>query len=396
MSMHEGMDLGHQGAKRSSWAKMHYRDLALKICEEHPKLGVEQLAELLMDELKKYPDYMPSIAIYIMANIKAALTYKNRDSGSEPLPSLERRIIKQVAAKAMTALLAMQMPNGKTLAKSTGAECIAAGGWLAGLGEGDGVLLLHTVLATALVASGASALNQLFERHTDALMRRTENRPLPAGRLHPTEALIFGLGLSIAGLVYMAVAGRQPLAVALTAFTFAAYVWLYTPLKRVTTLNTLVGAVPGALPPVIGWTAVRGSVGSEAVVMFLILFLWQLPHFLAIAWIYRGDYARAGLRMLPVVDTDGTSTARKMVSFCAALVAVSFAPVVLHQAGVAYILGAIVLGWIFLGSTLRFARECSLAHARRVLRASLLYLPLLLALWLLEEIGSSVALAWTW
>jgi protoheme IX farnesyltransferase len=273
---------------------------------------------------------------------------------------------------------------------------VAAGGWLAGLGEGDGIVLLHTVFATALVASGASALNQLFERHSDALMRRTENRPLPAGRLHATEVLVFGLGLGIGGLVYMAIAVHQPLAVGLTAFTFVSYVWLYTPLKRVTTLNTLIGAVPGAMPPVIGWTAVRGAMGSEAVVMFLILFLWQLPHFLAIAWIYRGDYARAGLRMLPVIDADGTSTARKMVGFCLALVVVSFAPVALHQAGITYMLGAVVLGWIFLGSTFRFARECSLVHARRVLRASLLYLPLLLALWLLQELGNSVALAFTW
>jgi protoheme IX farnesyltransferase len=271
---------------------------------------------------------------------------------------------------------------------------VAAGGWLAGLAEGDGVVLLHTVFATALVASGASALNQLFERHSDALMRRTENRPLPAGRLHPPEVLVFGLGLGIGGLVYMTVAVRQPLAVGITAITFLSYVWLYTPLKRVTTLNTLVGAIPGALPPVIGWTAVRGTLSIEAVVMFLILFLWQLPHFLAIAWIYKSDYARAGLRMLPVVDPDGTSTARKMVGFCVALVAVSLVPVALNQVGMLYLFGAALLGWMFLGSTLGFARDCSVAHARRVLRASLLYLPLLLALWLLQEFASSVALAW--
>jgi heme o synthase len=271
---------------------------------------------------------------------------------------------------------------------------VAAGGWLAGLNEGDGLVLLHTVCATALVASGASALNQLLERHSDALMQRTENRPLPAGRLHPTEVLVFGLGLGLGGLAYMAVAVRQPLAVVITAITFVSYVWLYTPLKRVTTLNTLVGAVPGALPPVIGWTAVRGTLGSEAVVVFLLLFLWQLPHFLAIAWIYREDYARAGLRMLPVVDADGTSTSRKMVGFCVALVVVSFVPVALNQAGLLYLFGAGVLGWVFLTSTLTFARDCSVLHARRVLRASLLYLPLLLALLLLQGLAGSVALAW--
>jgi protoheme IX farnesyltransferase len=261
---------------------------------------------------------------------------------------------------------------------------VAAGGWLAGLKhEGDGMLLLHTVCATALVAAGASALNQLLERHSDALMNRTENRPLPAGRLHPAEVLVFGLALAVGGLVYMGVAVRQPLAVLLTMATFASYVWVYTPLKRVTTLNTLIGAVPGALPPVIGWTALRGDVGPEAVAVFLILFLWQLPHFLAIAWIYRGDYARAGLRMLPVVDPTGQATGRKMVGFCAALVLASFAPAVVGGAGVLYLAGAVLLGAMFLGSTLAFVRETTVGQARRVLRASLLYLPLLLALLLL-------------
>jgi len=270
---------------------------------------------------------------------------------------------------------------------------VAAGGWLAGLDDGDGVLLLHTVAATALIAGGASALNQLLERHSDALMSRTENRPLPAGRLHPPEVLIFGLALGIGGLTYMAAAVRQPLAVLVAALTFAGYVWLYTSLKRVTTLNTLIGAVPGALPPVIGWTALRGSLGIEAVVMFLILFLWQLPHFLAIAWIYRADYGRAGLRMLPVFDPSGSSTGRKMVGFSMALVLVSLAPVVFIHAGLLYLAGALLLGGLFLASTLAFARQISDAKARGVLRASLIYLPLLLALLLLEGLANSVALA---
>jgi heme o synthase len=271
---------------------------------------------------------------------------------------------------------------------------VAVGGWLAGMGEGDGLVLFHTLCATALVASGASALNQLLERNSDALMRRTEHRPLPAGRLHPFEVLVFGLGLGIGGLIYMTATVRQPLAVGVTAITFVSYVWLYTPLKRVTTLNTLVGAVPGALPPVIGWTAVRGTLGSEAVMVFLIMFLWQLPHFLAIAWIYRDDYARAGLRMLPVMDPDGTSTSRKMVGFCAALVAASFLPVTISPAGLFYVLGAGVLGGIFLASTLQFTRDCSVVQARRVLRASLVYLPLLLALLLLQGLAANIALAW--
>ena len=270
---------------------------------------------------------------------------------------------------------------------------VAAGGWLAGLHEGDGVLLLHTVIATALVAGGASALNQLMERNSDALMSRTENRPLPAGRLHPLEVFVFGMALGIGGLAYMAIAVRQPLTVLITAITFVSYVGLYTPLKRVTTLNTLIGAVPGALPPVIGWTALRGSLGMEAVVIFLILFLWQLPHFLAIAWIYRTDYARAGLRMLPVLDPSGNLTSRKMVGFCLALVVVSLAPVLFIHAGMLYLLGASLLGALFLASTIAFARDASIPQARLVLRASLIYLPLLLALLLLEGLASSVALA---
>jgi protoheme IX farnesyltransferase len=264
---------------------------------------------------------------------------------------------------------------------------VAAGGLLAGLGDGDGMVLLHTVAAVALIAGGASALNQLLERHSDALMSRTENRPLPAGRLHPLEVLCFGLVLGIGGLAYMAVTVRQPLAVLIAAITFVGYVWLYTPLKRVTTLNTLIGAVPGALPPVIGWTAIRGSLSAEAVLMFLVLLLWQLPHFLAIAWIYRADYARAGLRMLPVIDPTGSLTSRRMVGFCIALVAVSLAPAVLIHTSTLYLVGATVLGGLFLASTLAFARDASVIQARRVLRASLIYLPLLLALLLLQGLG---------
>ncbi len=257
---------------------------------------------------------------------------------------------------------------------------VAAGAWLGKRGDLDLLLLAHTVCATALVAAGASALNQLFERHTDALMRRTENRPLPAGRLQPLEVWLFGLALGLGGLTYLALATRQPLTVLIAAFTFASYVFLYTPLKRWTTLNTLVGAVPGALPPVIGWTAVHGTLAPEAGVLFALLFLWQVPHFLAIAWIYREDYGRAGLCMLPVVDPDGRMTGRQMVLYCIALVLMSFLPVLLWQAGPVYLAGALVLGALFLRSTLGFLFETTNAQARRVLRASLLYLPLLLAL----------------
>ncbi len=244
--------------------------------------------------------------------------------------------------------------------------------------------LLHTLLGTGLVAAGASALNQLLERHSDALMRRTENRPLPAGRLAPAEVFVFGMGLGLAGLVYLALIVREPLPVLLAAFTFVSYVFLYTPLKKKTTLNTLVGAVPGALPPVIGWTAMTGTLGAEGWSLFLILFVWQVPHFLAIAWIYREDYARAGLCMLPVYDVQGGMTSRQMLLYCLTLVPVSLLPVFWHQAGAVYAIGALCLAGVFLRAVLGFCWEKSNLQARRVLHASLIYLPALLALLLLS------------
>ncbi len=270
---------------------------------------------------------------------------------------------------------------------------VAVGFLLAARSLPDFITLAHTLIGTALIAAGAAALNQLFERHSDALMRRTENRPLPSGRLQPREVLVFGLGAGLAGLVYLAGTVRQPLCVLVAAVTFISYVFLYTPLKSRTTLNTLVGAVPGALPPVIGWTALGGPLGAEVGVLFFLLFLWQVPHFLAIAWIYRAEYARAGLRMLPVVDETGSMTARQMVSYCLALVPVSLSPVLFGQAGWVFAAGAIILGLSFLLSTLGFMRQTSPANARRVLHASLIYLPALFALLLLEGITGSWAFA---
>lgn len=262
---------------------------------------------------------------------------------------------------------------------------VAAGVLLAAGGSPEPLLLLHTVLGTALVAGGASALNQLLEKNSDALMRRTENRPLPAGRLQPLEVWLFGSALGVAGVAYLAATLRQPCAPLVAAFTFVAYVGIYTPLKARTPLNTLVGAVPGALPPVIGWTAVRGDFGPEAWALFAILYLWQVPHFLAIAWIYRADYGRAGLRMLPVLDRTGALTGRNMVVYCLVLIPASFAPVLQGTAGTAYFIGATLLGGAFLGCAAGFARSPSDARARRVLRASLLYLPGLLLLLLLNH-----------
>jgi protoheme IX farnesyltransferase len=269
---------------------------------------------------------------------------------------------------------------------------VAIGALLARHGTVNWEQLLHTLLGTALVAAGASALNQLLERHTDALMRRTENRPLPAGRLQPLEVLVFGVTLGVLGTIYLAVSLRHPLAAGVAALTFLSYVLLYTPLKRRTTLNTLVGAVPGALPPVIGWTAATGRLDREALVLFLILFLWQVPHFLAIAWIYREDYGRAGLRMLPVIDTAGSMTGRQMVVYCLALLPVSLMPVLFQQAGLVYGVGALALGLYFLRAACGFVGEKSPTQARRVLRASLLYLPALLALLLIETYRSALTM----
>jgi protoheme IX farnesyltransferase len=260
---------------------------------------------------------------------------------------------------------------------------VAAGFWLADPHNLDVTSLLHTLCGTALVAAGASALNQLLERHSDALMRRTENRPLPSGRLLPREVLLFGFGLGIGGLAYLALTLRQPFAVFVAGITFVSYAFVYTPLKRKTTLNTLIGAIPGALPPVIGWTAVSAEFAPAVVILFLVLFFWQLPHFLAIAWIYREDYARAGLLMVPVVDPEGRRTGREMAGFCGALLLVSLTPVVFLQAGPVYAVGASLLGLGFLSCTVGFTRTKSVKQARRVLRASLIYLPVLLALLLL-------------
>jgi len=261
---------------------------------------------------------------------------------------------------------------------------VAAGVLLAAGGSVSLPLLLHTVLGTALVASGASALNQLLERHRDAHMRRTENRPLPAGRLTPVEVLVFGLVLGIGGTLYLALALPHPCAAILAALSFLCYVGIYTPLKPYTSFNTLVGAVPGALPPVIGWAAVSGEVSAGAAILFLILFLWQVPHFLAIAWIYRAEYARAGMCMLPVLDPNGRLTGQQMIAFCLALIPASVAPVLLGSAGLIYLVGAVLLSLYFLAGAVSFRRGRSLRQARRMVRISLFYLPALLLLLLLD------------
>jgi len=239
------------------------------------------------------------------------------------------------------------------------------------------LLMFHTLLGTALVASGAAALNQLLEREYDAKMLRTQNRPLPSGRLQPTTVMLVGGIGSAAGLVYLALFVNLLTSV-IGAVTLVSYLFIYTPLKRVTWANTLVGAIPGALPPLMGWTAARNDLGNEGWALFAILFFWQLPHFFAIAWMYRDDYARAGFIMLPNVDADGRRTGQQAVSNTIALVFVSLCPFVFGMSGKIYLAGLLVFGAGFLFFAIQFARQLTLASARRLFFASILYLPLLL------------------
>ncbi|MBA4187891.1 MAG: protoheme IX farnesyltransferase [Planctomycetaceae bacterium] len=263
---------------------------------------------------------------------------------------------------------------------------VAAGYWLGAGSEATTRVLLNTLLGAGLVAAGGSALNQVFERRTDARMRRTANRPLPAGRVSPEQAAVFGAVTSGIGLAYL-MATVPPAATIAAALTLVSYALIYTPLKTVTQWNTVIGAVPGALPPVIGWCAAQGWDGAGgATALFLILFVWQLPHFLAIAWMYRADYAGAGLQMLPGTDSTGKRTAVVMVVTAAALIPVAFVAVWVGMAGWVYAVGATLLGVMFVRKTLDFARDRSDRQARRVLRASLVYLPGVLALLLIDAL----------
>jgi protoheme IX farnesyltransferase len=246
-------------------------------------------------------------------------------------------------------------------------------------------LFFNTLAATALVAAGASALNQLLERDYDAKMRRTQSRPLPSGRLQPTTVAIFGGVTSVAGLVYLALAVNLLTSV-LGAVTLVSYLFIYTPLKRVTWLNTMIGAVPGALPPLMGWTAARGELSGEGWALFAILFFWQLPHFFAIAWMYRDEYAKAGFKMLSNVDVNGKRTAEQSISNTLALLAVSLCPFVFKMAGATYLVGAIILGAGFLFCAIQFSRQLTLTRAKQLFFASIIYLPLLLALMVWDKL----------
>lgn len=245
-------------------------------------------------------------------------------------------------------------------------------------------LLGKAMIGIALLSSGIATLNQYIERDLDALMRRTAERPLPSGKLSPREALVFGAALTVLAQMYLAVL-VNPLTALLGLTVITGYLFAYTPLKTKTTLSTMVGAFPGAVPPLIGWAAARGSIGIEAWVLFAILFLWQFPHFLAIAWMYREDYGRANILMLPVVEPDGRVTAQQIVVYTVLLVPVSLLPAVLGLSGKIYFYGAIVLGLLFLYSSVRAALSKSRQEARRLLLASVIYLPLLFILMVLDR-----------
>ncbi|HET7007742.1 MAG TPA: heme o synthase [Candidatus Binatia bacterium] len=249
----------------------------------------------------------------------------------------------------------------------------------------DYLILVQTLIGTALAAGGTLALNQYMERDSDAVMQRTQRRPLPDGRLQPREAVWFGTAVTILGLGYLALAVNL-LSACVTAFITMSYLLFYTPLKQRSSLCMLVGAVPGALPPVIGWVATRGSLDVGAWVLFAIMFLWQVPHTLAIARLYREDYAKAGIMFLPVIEPEGSSSNRQIISHSAALLAVSLLPTLLGIAGGIYFAAAFVLGIGFIAIGIALALNSTLANARRLLFASLVYLPVLLLVMALDRI----------
>jgi protoheme IX farnesyltransferase len=246
--------------------------------------------------------------------------------------------------------------------------------------------LFHALVGTALVAGGTNALNQVAERDVDALMARTARRPLPSARLQVHEATVFAWLIGASGVMYLA-SFVNTLTAVLAALTLTSYVFVYTPLKRRTPLSTLVGAVPGALPIVGGWTAAGGTLDTRAWILFAILFLWQLPHFLALSWIYRDEYARAGLQMLSVGDADGRATFRQAALHAAALVPVSLAPAVVGMGGPLYFVGAALLSGGYLWASVAAARFPSRASARRLFSASLIYLPSVLALMIADRVA---------
>ena len=258
----------------------------------------------------------------------------------------------------------------------------AMGFYLASANAFDWRMLLHALFGTGLLACGAAALNQYLEKEFDAKMSRTANRPIPAGHIRPERALLAGGALAVIGLVYLAVQ-VNPITSVIGAVTLVFYIAVYTPLKRVTSLNTIVGAIPGALPPLMGWTAAGGreeAIAPEGWSLVAILFFWQLPHFLAIAWIYRNDYEKAGFKMISIGASSSQNTGRFAVVSCLALLPAAISPYLIQLSGILYCIGAIALTAYFIGLSWKFSREMTLDSARRLFYYSLLYLPLLLGL----------------
>ena len=246
-------------------------------------------------------------------------------------------------------------------------------------------LLFHVLLGTALVASGAQALNQYLEKEHDAKMTRTANRPIPAGRIRPEIALLYGGVASALGLVWLALTVNLITSV-VGAVTLVSYVLIYTPLKRVTPMNTVVGAIPGALPALMGWTAAQATITTEGWSLVAILFFWQLPHFFAISWMYRDEYAKAGFEMLSVGDITGERTSRHALNYTIGLVPFALAPFILRLAGFTYLAGTVILSVIFVIYAFRFTRNLTVVSARQLFYYSLLYLPLLLGLMVYDKV----------
>lgn len=292
------------------------------------------------------------------------------------------RIAVMPALARPAAYLALTKPDVSFLVVLT----TAAGYYMGSRGPLELARLAHTVFGTTLLAAGTSALNHYLERGSDARMRRTASRPLPSGLLTPSQAFWFGAILAVAGTIYLVLsAGLLPSLLGVA--TCVSYLGTYTPLKKRTTLATLVGAFPGAVPPLIGWAAARGSLQLEAGILYAILFLWQFPHFQAIAWMYREDYARAGIRMLSVVDRSGEATFRQILLTAMLLVPVSLLPAMVGLAGVRYFFGALVLGLALVQVCLWAARSKTNVRAKWLMHATVLHLPLLLGLMVLDKIS---------
>lgn len=260
----------------------------------------------------------------------------------------------------------------------------AVGYWFGARNGWDWMVLLYAIMGTGLLASGTFTINQWMEREADSRMYRTRMRPLPTGRIAPVPALLFGLALSVAGFVALYL-GANPLTAWLGLFTEASYLGFYTPLKQRSWHSTTVGSIPGAMPPLIGYAAAAGVLTAEAWVLYAILFLWQFPHFYAIAWMYRDDYARAGIQMLPVVEPDGASTARQILVASILLIPVTLIPGYLQMAGWIYLAGAIVAGLGFVYAAFGVYRNRTALQARTVLLASVIYLPVLYGLMLVDR-----------